>query len=152
MLLKQPTTNPQTPPTETGQTGYIHGPTRPQFLTLARPPYRLAHPVTGSPPAVKKTASPQVSERDRPAGKGDRSRWEIGDNYPGVLFAIPGTAWRVAVCAKGYCWILQQREGKDRWHSRKFFARKARLALVLKELVGTKAFKAIEAKIEALPI
>jgi len=65
---------------------------------------------------------------------------------------IPSTTWRVAVCPKGYCWLLQQRQGRDRWVSRKFFSRKARLAVVLKELISPEAFQAVEARIAALPI
>lgn len=82
----------------------------------------------------------------------DCSLGEGGDNYPGALFSIPGTLPRVAVCAKGYCWTLQQREARDHWISRKFFASKTRLAKVLPEVVGPDAATLVMPKIEALPI
>jgi hypothetical protein len=110
----------------------------------------------GSQPRPQKSASPQVEKPDgraqTPAPKTDRSKWESGDQYAGVLFIVPGTNWRMAVCAKGYCWMLQQREGRDRWISRKFFTNKRRLAVVLTELVGEQIAAAVKDKIEALPI
>jgi hypothetical protein len=105
--------------------------------------------------STPKTDLPQAGNTDAcgetSAAKPDRSKWESGDQYPGALFAVPGTNWRVAVCAKGYCWMLQQREGRDRWISRKFFATKKRLAVVLTELVGDRAFRAVKAKVDELP-
>jgi hypothetical protein len=82
----------------------------------------------------------------------DRSRGESGDAYSGALFQIPGTSWRVAVCAKGYCWILQQREAKDHWIGRKFFSNKRRLATVVNELLGEEAYRSVSDGIEALPV
>jgi hypothetical protein len=82
----------------------------------------------------------------------DRSLGEAGDNYPGALFPIPGTTYRVAVCAKGFCWMLQQREARDHWISRKFFASMARLAKVLPEVVGPDAAALVMPLVEALPI
>ena len=94
-----------------------------------------------------------AAARRCPKGNGrDRSIGENGDRYPGLLFDVPNTSWRVVVCAEGRQWIIQQREGKDKWVSRKFFATKRRLAVVLKQPVGSRAFKAIQHKIEKLPI
>jgi hypothetical protein len=87
----------------------------------------------------------------KPNGR-DRSVGENGDRYPGVLFDVPNTSWRVVVCAEGRQYIAQQREGRDRWASRKFFTNRRRLGVVLRQLVGARAFKAVQAKIEALPI
>ena len=82
----------------------------------------------------------------------DRSQRETSDAYGGALFPVPGSPYRVAVCAKGYCWILQIRRGADRWEGVKFFATKRRLAVVLRQLVGARVFRAVQDKIEALPI
>ena len=116
----------------------------------------VARPNTKSRPGAKKTGLPQVGNAERRTqvrvSKTERSRWESGDQYSGVLFGIPGTNWRVAVCAKGHCWMLQQREGRHRWISRKFFATKKRLAVVLIKLVGEQAFGAVKDKVDALPI
>ena len=59
---------------------------------------------------------------------------------------------RVVVCSKGYCWILQRRRGVGRWESVKFFARRQRLGQVLRQLAGDRAYNAVKAKIEALPL
>jgi hypothetical protein len=53
--------------------------------------------------ALARVLGPDCPPRQRKAR--DRSLGEGGDNYPGTLFSIPGTTYRVAVCAKGYCWI-----------------------------------------------
>jgi hypothetical protein len=58
----------------------------------------------------------------------------------------------VAASADGRCWILQQREGRDHWIGRKYFSNRRRLAVVLKKLVSPDAFRAVEAKIAALPV
>lgn len=44
-------------------------------------------------------------------GLGRVSKREGDDRYCGVIFEIPETQWRVAVCKDGYQWLLQQREG-----------------------------------------
>jgi hypothetical protein len=100
------------------------------------------------PPATRKSTARGYQN---PKGR-DRSKDESGDAYPGTLFDIPRTAWRVAVCREGRQWMLQQREAKDRWQSRKFFARKQRLATVVQQLLGTAAYKSVAAKIDALPV
>ena len=87
----------------------------------------------------------------KPDGR-DRSVGENGDRYPGRIFEVPGTNWRVVVCAEGRQYIAQQREGRDRWTSRKFFTNRRRLGVVLRQLVGARAFRAVEATIAALPI
>jgi hypothetical protein len=82
----------------------------------------------------------------------DRSRWESGDHYPGVRFLIPRTPYRVVADPQGYSWILQKRQGANAWFSWKFFARKQRLATVLRELVPAQTFKEVEPQIAALPV
>ena len=82
----------------------------------------------------------------------DRSKEEFGDSYSGVLFQIPGRNWRVAVDRVGYQWMLQQREARDHWQSRKFFARKARLAKVIEETFGRQIYLAVCDHISKLPI
>ena len=52
----------------------------------------------------------------------------------------------------GFQWLLQQRKAKDHWVSRKFFARKQRLATVVKELLGGRAYASVADKINKLPI
>lgn len=114
-------------------------------LTLPTP-----QPDTERPPYPSNSGSPQVSQKRPPLR--DRSRWEAGDLYPGVIFTIPDTAFRVAVCERGYQWILQRRDGKDRWTNLKYFARKGRLATVIRDLLGEDIFPTVETKIESLPI
>lgn len=111
-----------------------------------------ADPTAGLKPKRPPAPSLEASRRcPKPDGR-DRSLGESGDAYAGSLFDVPGTSWRVVVCAQGRQWIAQQREGKDHWVSRKFFANKRRLAAVLKTLVPDRAFQAVKDKIEALPI
>lgn len=52
----------------------------------------------------------------------------------------------------GYSWILQKRQGANAWFSWKFFARRQRLAVVLRQLVPPAAFQAVEAEIAKLPV
>lgn len=108
----------------------------------------IGKPKRKRPPTARKSAARGYENAD---GR-DRSLGESGDTYPGRLFDVPGTNWRVVVCVQGRQWILQQCEGRDRWQSRKFFASKRRLAVVLKGLVPDRAFQAVKDKIEALPI
>jgi hypothetical protein len=56
----------------------------------------------------------------------------------------------VSVCPEGYQWILQQRKGEDHWESRKFFSNKDRLAHVVQELLGAKAYDRVRDRIQAL--
>lgn len=115
----------------------------------------IPRPVARSPPRPPKSALARVSEGRPPDGAGkprDRSKGEAGDLYPGALFRVPGTPWRVAVCHEGRQWILQQREARDHWVGRKYFSNKQRLAVVLRELVSPAAYRAIEPQIAALPI
>jgi hypothetical protein len=81
----------------------------------------------------------------------DTSRWETSEDYRGVRFVVPGTPYRVASDPAGWCWLLQRRRSAGRWDSIKFFARKQRLAAVLRELVPSAAFRAVADKIAALP-
>jgi len=107
-------------------------------------------PLAGNPPppALQPGDGPPATKtRNR-----DRSTGESGDQYPHVLFPIPRTHYRVALCPAGWQYLVQQREAKDRWINRKFIARKAHLAVVLKRLVPSKSFRAIEAKLSALPV
>lgn len=97
------------------------------------------HPDTERPSYPPKVRPTRVSE------------WERADSYRGVLFPIPNTNWRVAVCREGRQWLLQQREAKDHWESRKYFARKGRLATVIRDHLGEAAFQSVQSKIEALP-
>lgn len=69
-----------------------------------------------------------------------------------MLFLVPDSPYRVAVCSKGHCWLLQQRRGANRWEGIKFFTNRRRLGVVLRQLVGARAFRAVAAKIAALPI
>jgi hypothetical protein len=121
----------------------------------AGPTKPIARPTPGSPPQLKKPGLAPLPEPGLPgvntSGGRDRSKGESGDNYPGALFSIPGTAWRVSVCREGRQWVLQQRRAKDHWGSRKFFATKRRLAVVLPTVVGTQAAALVKDKIEALP-
>lgn len=118
----------------------------------AEPSSQLANatdqPEPKRPLATPKTGLPHVPK----AASRDRSTWETGDDYGGVLCVVPDTPYRVAVCAKGYCYLLQHRRGKDRWDNQKFFANKRRLAAVLKTLVPDRAFRAVQPEIEKLPI
>lgn len=80
------------------------------------------------------------------------SEWERADNYWGAIFCIPDTNWRVAVCRDGYQWILQQREAKDHWENKKFFARKQHLAEAVEAVIGEEAYQRVADRIEGLPI
>lgn len=82
----------------------------------------------------------------------NRALWERADTYQGALFPIPNTNWRVAVCKDGYQWLLQQREAKDHWETRKYFATKRRLSTILQETLGDEAYISVAHKIDALPI
>ena len=126
---------PELPPEADNKTG------------LVKPPSRRSSPKPASAPL----SEPHSSDAGA-TGKRDRSSGESGDDYPGVRFHVPGTNWRVAACAKGYCWLLQQRRAKDHWESRKFFATKKRLAVVLADLVGAEVAAKVKDKIDALPI
>lgn len=120
-----------------------------EALEPGPPPANKAdQPKPKRPPTALKSAARRYENAD---GR-DRSVGESGDSYPGRLFDVPGTNWRVVVCVQGRQWVLQQREGKDRWLGRKFFSNKRRLALVLKTLVPDRAFRAIQHEIEKLPI
>ena len=105
-------------------------------------------------PDTKRERRPPPARSHTPQNRlpPDHTSWETSGDYRGALFEVPGTPWRVAVCPKGYCWILQRRRGVGRWESLKFFARRPRLATVLRELVGDRAYQAVKDKIEALPI
>jgi hypothetical protein len=74
------------------------------------------------------------------------------DDYQGVLFEIPSTRYRVAVCVDGYQWLLQQCKGQNQWISRKYFARKERLATVIRQELGDDAYNAVADLIARLPI
>jgi hypothetical protein len=93
-----------------------------------------------------KSALARVSRPPR-----DRSKEEAGDSYSGALFPIPGTKWRVAVDRAGYQWMLQHREAKDHWVSRKFFSNKKRLGTVVREMFPN-TWQKVAPKIVALPI
>ena|ERR1700733_1480684 len=110
--------------------------------------HRTTHPEAKRSPATPKTGLPHLFKPP----PSDRATWETGDDYDGVFFLIPGTAYRVAACPKGYCWLLQQRRGRHRWENRKYFATKRRLAAVLPSVVGTLAAEAVREKVDALPI
>jgi hypothetical protein len=140
----------------TGGRGLLGNPSDLRTAGPHDPPNGLSDgPAPARPSGPPKTALARVPEPACPPANRrarDRSLGESGDRYPGALFAIPGTNYRVAVCAKGYCWILQQREARDHWIRRKFFASKARLAKVLPEVVGPNTAAAVMPLVEALPI
>ncbi len=79
------------------------------------------------------------------------SIWERSDSYRGFLFEV-SDGWRVVVCRDGLQWILQQREARDHWEGRKYFARKSHLAEAIKKMFGDDEFARVKARVEALPI
>ena len=112
----------------------------------------LAKPRAHPDPKRERSPPPKRSHTPQNRLPPDHTTWETHDDYRGALFEVPGTPWRVVVCSKGYCWILQRRRGVGRWESVKFFARRQRLATVLRQLAGDRAYNAVKAKIEALPL
>lgn len=108
----------------------------------------LRRPPTQIPTQTKIAASDAPSALPTSS---KRDFWEEGERYPGVIFHISETPWRVSVCPQGRQWVLQRKCG-HRWQSLKFFATKRRLAEVIKKLCGDAAYSAVAAKVKALPI
>ena len=108
-----------------------------------------ADPPTPHPTQENDSSHPQIPPGYLSQQRRDGERY---DSYRGVIFQIPDTRYRVAVCLEGRQWLLQQRKGKDQWKNKKHCSRKENLLKRLHELLPTDDYLKIKSRVEALPI